>query len=470
MKRFRTTDNNVTKRLQELVSGNEEFDGSIDSQTITDLQQIGNHSISDLCKENPSLLVLPPNLGKHGDNIGEQSIFTYAIDRENIKLTTHNIMGFIGRNNTELTISSRFYSSGNDYFLHYMLMRVFALNVFDLKTSPKYESIYDFLMYLFPYYLNKALAQGLYKAYKVNRYNDDKVKGQIDVTRHIKENTPFKGTIAYNTREQKYNNHITQLIRHTIEYINTHQFGYQLFNKNPDFQKAVNSIKFITPTYSRKMRRNIIMRNQKPVSHPYFTEYEPLRKICLQILRKEGLSYGLEEDKIYGILFDGAWLWEEYLNTLLKEHNFKHPENISGKNGLELFEKPKRRKVFPDFYDKEKSIVMDAKYKQMPPVNKFDGEDLYQVITYLYRLKAEKGILLYPVKEKQNNESVNPPYKPYKMHKDSYGGEDASFEKLGLTIPKVQGEFSDFVKRIQDNESKFVDYVNKQIDCPFNHQ
>ncbi|MCF8308929.1 MAG: McrC family protein [Bacteroidales bacterium] len=461
---FRTTDNNRTKRLQELVFENEQLDESLNSQSIADLQQIGNHNISDLCQKNPNLLVIPPELGEHGDNIGKQSIFTYSIDGEEFKLTTHNIMGFIGKNNTELTISSRFYPSGNDYFLHYMLMRVFALNVFDLPTSPEDESIYDFLMYLFPYYLNKALAQGLYKEYKVKRYNDDKVKGQIDVTRHIKENIPFHGKIAYNTREQEYDNRINQLIRHTIEYIKTHPFGYQLF-ENPDLRKAVKTIKYITPSYSRKMRRNIMMRNRKPVSHPYFTAYEPLRKICLQILRKEGLSYGYEEDKIYGVLFDGAWLWEEYLNTILKEHNFKHPKNIRGEEGKKLFAETNRqnRIIYPDFYIEEKSILIDAKYKRIPSGNEIDREDLYQVITYMYRLKAKRGILAYPVEGNSRNDNNSLMKISYKMHKDSYGGKEAIFEKLGMTIPRVdKGEFTDFIKRIEDYESKFVDYVNKQ--------
>ncbi|GBR72467.1 hypothetical protein HP1_128 [Candidatus Termititenax spirochaetophilus] len=32
------------------------------------------------------------------------------------------------------------------------------------------------------------------------------------------------------------------------------------------------------------------------------------------------MDYGHEENKIYGILFDGAWLWEEYIAAVLKEN------------------------------------------------------------------------------------------------------------------------------------------------------
>ncbi len=34
-------------------------------------------------------------------------------------------------------------------------------------------------------------------------------------------------------------------------------------------------------------------------------------------LRYEKLKYGNDSKQIYGILFDGAWLWKEYLATIL---------------------------------------------------------------------------------------------------------------------------------------------------------
>ncbi|MCZ9999532.1 McrC family protein [Brachyspira hyodysenteriae] len=53
------------------------------------------------------------------------------------------------------------------------------------------------------------------------KHNDANVKGTIDINRYIKNNIPFNGKISYNTREYSYDNNINQLIRHTIEYINT---------------------------------------------------------------------------------------------------------------------------------------------------------------------------------------------------------------------------------------------------------
>ena len=65
----------------------------------------------------------------------------------------------------------------------------------------------------------ESYAKGLYKEYTRNEYNNNNVKGTIDIQRHIKNNTPFIGKIAYSQREFSYDTYILQLIRHTIEFI-----------------------------------------------------------------------------------------------------------------------------------------------------------------------------------------------------------------------------------------------------------
>ena len=117
-------------------------------------------------------------------------------------------MGFVGRNTSKVTITSRFAKDNkNDFFLHYMLQKVLATNIFNFEQSPNNEeTIWDFWLYLFPYCLKKAYAQGLYKAYQRKQYNDTNVKGTIDVKRHLLKNLPFAGKIAYTTKEHSYDN------------------------------------------------------------------------------------------------------------------------------------------------------------------------------------------------------------------------------------------------------------------------
>lgn len=51
----------------------------------------------------------------------------------------------------------------------------------------------------------------------------------------------------------------------------------------------------------------------------------------------EEIRYGESDDEISGILFDGAWLWEEYVNTLLCHQGFLHPENRKKTGRICLF-------------------------------------------------------------------------------------------------------------------------------------
>ncbi len=360
---------------------------SIYKSDIENIKQFANKKIKYL-KEN-NLFILSKNSFK--DDIENSDII--ELDEVNNKIYSNNIMGFIGYNDTQIKITSRFATDKNDYFLHYMLQKVLCLNIFDLQHSTNKDDSFDFLIYMFLDLFQKAIRQGIFKSYQKREYNDANVRGVIDINRHIKNNIPFNGKIAYNTREYSYDNNITQLIRHTIEYINTKSKG--ILNINEDIKSGVFQIIEATKRYDKNKRQSIINKNLKKLNHPYFYEYEPLRKICIQILRHEELKYGREEDKIYGILFDGAYLWEEYIYTILKDLDFLHPRNKEKTDGINLLNK--KWTVYPDFYNYNKQIVLDTKYKMLNKDNdKIDGSDKHQIISYVYTLGAKIGGFVYP--------------------------------------------------------------------------
>ena len=209
------------------------------------------------------------------------------------------------------------------------------------------------------------MRQGIYKEYQRREYNDSNVRGTIDVNRHIKLNYPNTGKIAYHTREYCYDNHITQLVRHTIEFIKSNPFGSSILSYDEQVKSFVRQIMDATPSYNRSQRIFIMNQNIKPVHHPYFSKYTDLQKICMQILRHDKFNYGEEKDQIYGILFNGSWLWEEYVGIILKPI-LKHY-----RTGMKLFIDENGRKIqtiIPDFLSEsyedadKREIVADAKY------------------------------------------------------------------------------------------------------------
>ena len=372
---------------------------SVNKNDIDNIKRFANKKIKYL-KDN-NLFILSENLIK--DDIDNSTII--ELDEENKKIYSNNIMGFIGYNDTQIKITSRFATDKNDYFLHYMLQKVLCLNIFNLQHSTDKDDSFDFLIYMFIHFFQKAIRQGIYKSYQKREYNDANVRGVIDINRHIRNNIPFNGKVAYRTREYSNDNNITQLIRHTIEYINTKNRG--ILNINEEIKSAVLQIIESTPRYDKNKRHSVINKNLKKLNHPYFYEYEPLRKICVQILRHEELKYGREENKIYGILFDGSYLWEEYIYTILKNLDFLHPRNKEETDGIDLLNK--KWTVYPDFYNNSKKIVLDTKYKKLnyksdkniDNDDEYKSADKHQIISYVYTLGAKIGGFVYPLENKE---------------------------------------------------------------------
>jgi len=425
----------------------------IDSNDRHNLEKISNCTIEELINDKyPNLLCYPKKLNFYGDDIDEGVICSLSGD----KLQARDLMGFVGINDTQLTIRSRFAKEDKeDYFLHYMVQQVFSINLFDLKHSTSKDNVFDFLVYLFPYHFKKAISQGLIRQYTVKQYNDAKLRGPIDVARHIRDNNPFIGNVAYHCREYSYDNPVTQLVRHTIEYIQSRGYSTILFGDN-ETKTAVNLIRNVTESYSSSNRQKIIKLNMRPKIHPYYTAYVPLQKLCVQILTHKGLKYGDKDDKIYGLLFSGSWLWEEYLSKILQKDGFRHPHNRIGEGSIYLFEKQEeggkyRYKRYPDFF--RKGCILDAKYKHIKN-SVIDRDDLHQIISYMHVEESKVGGFIYP-----NDNSASVEVSALGKLR-GYGG---SVYKIGMPIPQKADSFSDFAACMNNNQMSLREKVNDKL-------
>ena len=419
---------------------NKQIDSASDLQNLA---KIADVKIKDLkLDDNPNLLIFPRDFYQYGDKISESNI----ISLQDNQISTGNIMGFVGLGDTQLDIKSSFaQDDGRDYFLHYMLKKVFSINLFDIKHTSNQEQIFDFLLYLFPYYLKKALAQGLFKKYRTFEHNDANIRGVIDVSRHIRQNIPFRGTVAYNTRTHSYDNEITQLVRHTIEFIKTKPSGGVVLNNDLETRQCVSQIVAATPTYKTTLRDKIIGQNLRPVRHPYFSAYTMLQNLCIKILRHESIKFGNEKDKVYGILFDGAWLWEEYLATFLKDYT--HPHSNIDNIGKKMFCNPHRVLCQPDFFIDGK-IVLDAKYKKHETLfDKKQREDRFQLLSYMHVFNASQSGLIVPTNKTgllEQGEIVN-------------GG---TMSLYGLCVSHNTTKFLDYAKAMKHEETAFFNQCN----------
>lgn len=396
------------------------------------------------------VFIFPNDLKNSPDLEKDQKIF----ETINQKIKTGNVIGFLGYGQERLTISSRFLIKGDDYFLHYLLQKVLHINLTSLDVAlSREDKLYQLLMYLFPKYLQAALRKGLYKEYQRFSHNNSHVKGVIDVRNHLKKNLPFTGNIAYTTREFTYDNPLMQLIRHTIEYIkNQKSIGQGVLDNLLTSRENVAEIVRVTPSYKLADRAKIIRGNQsKPLRHAYFNEYRKLQELCLMILNQEKHGLGYQNQKIHGILFDVAWLWEEYVHILLPK-DFIHPRNKDKTDGISVFSS-QERKVYPDFYQEELKIVLDAKYKKLEKAEKeINREDLFQLISYSYILKAEKAGLIFPSEKKAVDNEIG-----------KLAGYGALLKKWSIQIPQKSSSYSEFCEMMENSEEIFKRNITKEL-------
>ena len=363
-----------------------------------------------------------------------------------------NVMGFLGCGDERLVIASRFCGQGEDYFFQYLLDRVLDFpNIVELESDANQDNrLFNFLLFLFPYYLKAAMRKGLFKNYIRRRYNDENVKGTIDIARHINENTPFVGKVAYSQREFSYDNSLMELVRHTIEFIKGKPYGSKLLIRVKDEVKLVVGA---TSGYEPYDRQKIIEQNRKnAVHHAYFREYLALQRLCLLILQHQKHQIGMGTRQIYGILFDGAWLWEEYMNLMIGDI-FYHPMNKRGTGAQRLFDRNVGL-IYPDFISRnsEIRIIADAKYK---PMDHIGNRDYLQVLAYMFRFEAKLGYYLYP--ESAGSEDAR-----LQMNRGStYEAnvtprDDVSVIKHGLKIPADVQNYSAFVTQMKIQEQRFI--------------
>lgn len=386
------------------------------------------------------------------DDVEDMTKKQMLLQSVNDSFLSGNVMGFIGVGDERLVIESRFSTGNNDFLFQYLLEKVLDFpNIVNMETDANQDDrLFSLLLFLFPYYLKTAMRKGVFKTYIRNLYNNANVKGIIDISRHIKKNIPFTGNVAYSQREYSYDNYLLELIRHTIEHIKKKPYGNRLLSQVKDEVKLVVEV---TSDYELYDKRKIINENKKNVvRHAFFREYRALQQLCILILQNQKHQIGSGSRRIYGILFDGAWLWEEYMNMLVGDI-FYHPMNKAKQGGQYLFAGNKG-KIYPDFISKNEidRVIADAKYK---PIDNIGNKDYLQLLAYMFRFDAKKGFCLYP--EAENTDDLRLCVNKGSSYENNVSArEEVCVTKHGLKIPNDTERYDDFVSKIKECEVVFI--------------
>ena len=170
-------------------------------------------------------------------------------------------------------------------------------------------------------------------------------------------------------------------------------------------------------------------------------------------LLHEKIKYDSSSNKIYGLLFDGAWLWEEYLATILKKKGYEHPENKKKNGVIHPFTDKRTGRFYPDFYKPKEGhslneeladVILDAKYKNFDEYNP-PADDIAQMISYIHVMDARLGEFVYPSKE-VNKSGANWIIRPF-------ANTTAELKTKPFLIPQNADDYSDFKSKMQVEEN-----------------
>lgn len=438
------------------------------------------------------------------DNSGDQDKNISIIQRSLKGYQTQQYIGLIQlKNGKDIFIKSRFDEGENCYFSKYILSKAYNLKLSlfkDMKPRVETGQFIEFLLlFVFIYQINQAYLKGIYRQYCIFECNDDKLKGKIDIARHIRLNPIFNGKIAYSYREYTINNSVNRLILTAYVYLEkkNKQLLKELTQQYKNVADYIRCLKNVMQPFSKQEIPKAVCRENKKITHSIYRDWEEVRKTAILILRHFGIdTMEKPEHQTTGILINMNKIWELYIESILKDKNVR---SISLETQTTIpylwdMEKDKNKKVTEiktDFLFKDESqnavLVLDAKYKngwqnvaEKVTANEekieWPREDIYQILAYMHILNCNQGGIVCPLKTGIGDiqDKNYKKYKKYLVGGENFRKEWENFFIIPIAIPRdVENETpEELYKRIMKQSEKNLynavkvileDYVEKVI-------
>ena len=333
-------------------------------------------------------------------NLSDKSII---YDYNKIKFI--NYVGIIKINNLIIEILPKI-SLSNDIIkdrkmLIFMLSKCNKLSV-DIKellnSNILNNSLLDILAKVYSKKLLNELQKGLYREYVSKEEALSIIKGKILISKSIKENTINKNKMNCKYDEFTEDNLFNAILKRAINVI--------LFSiKNDDVKKELNIINNLFNDVSDiYISNNIILNYKLNRMNNRFLECFTLAKL---ILLNSSMDKSLGKENGFSILFEMNYLYEEYIEVLLKEafNDTNISINTQEKSRYLLWNTLKERNEIalkPDiviYKDNKPKIIIDTKWKSSSINNReiYSQSDIYQMYAYITTYtECEECILLYP--------------------------------------------------------------------------
>lgn len=353
---------------------------------------------------------------------------------------------------TSVTIGSRFDpENGEGFFMRAMLDACWNIPLLFLEEyrGNQIDNPYDLLIMIrLAMQLEQAWKRGQLRVYRSRPMYDIRVQGRLDLPRQIRTGTGLSdGRMAYVVREYSGDNDYNHLFLLALQEAEKRypDFMRKLQQERPQFRLAQRALLQRTSGLEQMDRHSLLAHTKKRIVNPVYREYEALRVISRAFLqRAEGYQSQTEESTpfVTGVFLDISQLWERYLRD--KVFNQVFP----GASPWDYYQQEekvlnKSLTVRPDFWWKDRGIVLDAKYRSAwtrtaggSPWPEDIRENVYQVLSYMLALDCKQGGVIFPVSGRHRE--------PRSYPVSSHGGR-RQFWCTGFSVPSGETCYEKFL-------------------------
>lgn len=328
------------------------------------------------------------------DGCTEKSKHTIVVQSNNGEYWTQKYIGLLqitsAETKEEVFIRSRFDNETCE-FSKYILNKALGLEANILqKVEPSVgrgEILDLILAIIFAMQIARAYRKGIYRRYRTYENNDSKLKGRIDVARHIRLNPIFNGNIAYFSREYTADNDMNRMILTAYTSLQKRQPGLmrELEKKYTPVKDFISQLKNIMQPASRQEARKLVQKERKKITHAVYSNWESVRKTAILILKYMGIAPEDDGTNVNGILIDMNYIWERYLVQIVKEQlaerNLNEKYKCKSKERFKIFKEHSRNDCRKDCREIVTDLIIyDSKGSQKQLILmqniKMDGKKL----------------------------------------------------------------------------------------------
>ena len=276
---------------------------------------------------------------------------------------TRQYIGLLEYEQSQIVIASRFDEANpRPFFLWYLIESFLGESMVSLESAGGacQKNLFDELLIVrLAIQLQKAFQKGGLRAYSSFHRNDGRVRGVIDVPRHIRENLELdNGRMAYRIQAYSLDNPWNILFLQACAAARRRfpDLVRRLNRRFPEFSAALRTLAQAAPGWEEASQSQILRRTERSITNPIYRDWESVRLAARSVLRR----MGARPDKngapiVTGVLLDIDRLWERLLEDKLflgAKKPFSQQSRCVLGGHVELR---------PDFYFPALGTVLDAK-------------------------------------------------------------------------------------------------------------